>query len=1074
VREELVEVNPIANRYIEIGDEYRDRGETQQAIESYQQALNANPGNLKAQTNIASVHLEQKDYEQAAPAFELALKIDDEDVAAKTGYCDSNLALGDAARGRGETEQAKALYQKILVINAAHSDARQRLAAIYREQAERQLAAGQDDEALSSFNRAMEFTPEDDELSTRYNEILAQKKAKVVADWLGKAEKALSRQRWDEAAGMVTEALQGDPKNEELQAKLVEVKDAPRQFKLQGYRREAEQAIARGNWEKAFGALETAIQLAPEDKTLREQLEAVRSDQLNAQLDLHRKGAEKAITAGDWEAAIAARQSALKLAPENPDLVRALEETRQAQHQAQLDLFQKQVDEAIAAGNWEAAIQAVQAAIKFAPKDAVWKNKLNEVEAARHQTQLDDLRAQAEAARKAQNWEAAIAALEDYRKLEPDDKRIQDEIEQLRVEKRASELKTFKAQAESAAKAEKWDEAVGAWESYLALEPEDGDGVHEKLQHARKYAKIAGDYTEAQEAIRKKRYSRAIELLQGIIAQEPTYKSTSRLLVEAVEANKAIPFWQRPWLLPAVGVLALVALGVFFGPQAWSAISTAVANRPAVATEAVISIEATSTPEIKATEPANITPNPTGTSETISSTPTATPLPAWVTDFAEPILAAIEDREPTFQDDFSTNNWGWYTNIGLPFTIEDGVLHFEKIQLDDPRADNMDMSALRNVHIDSPNLDLVLQVEISPPATGRVYVITNIATPAFGGSESWELSGIYLGPASWGTCRQDVCTEFPKRWQENQKVQVTLILQGSQAGFYLDGNPVDYFNDPEFTGRRLGPHDSGVEFLLRDRELNDTSCEFDNVKFWDLDAIDFSVSTITPTPEPTPAAESSSAWVTDFAEPILAAIEGHEPDFQDDFSTDTGRWASNGPSYTIEDGTLRFNDLQCDDYRTGHGTKLRNYYLKKPNYVLQVEISPLAAGRVYVLTNITRPAYSGPEAEEYSGIYLGPASWGTCRQDVCTEFPKLWQENQKVQVTLIVQGSQAGFYLDGNPVDYFNDPELVQAPRNVGGSYVSVEFLLINHCDIEKYWEVSLTSFDNVKFWDLDAIDLKP
>ncbi|MBN2501156.1 MAG: tetratricopeptide repeat protein, partial [Anaerolineales bacterium] len=301
VREELVEVNPIANRYIEIGDEYRDRGQMQHAIENYQSALNANPGNLKAQTNIASVYLDQKDYAEAAEAFGLALKIDDEDVMAKTGYCEANLALGDAARGHGETDQAIPLYQKILAINAAHSDARQRLAAIYREQAERQLAARQEDEALGSFSRAMEFMPEDDQLSSRYNEVLAQKKAKVVAEWLGKAEKALSRQRWDEAAGMVEEAIQVDPENEALQARLAEVKDAPRQSKLQGYRREAEGAIARGNWEKAIAALETAIQLAPEDTALREQLGAVRSDQLNAQLDLHRKSAEKAMAAGDWE-----------------------------------------------------------------------------------------------------------------------------------------------------------------------------------------------------------------------------------------------------------------------------------------------------------------------------------------------------------------------------------------------------------------------------------------------------------------------------------------------------------------------------------------------------------------------------------------------------------------------------------------------------------------------------------------------------------------------------------------------------------------------------------------------------
>ena len=183
----------------------------------------------------------------------------------------------------------------------------------------------------------------------------------------------------------------------------------------------------------------------------------------------------------------------------------------------------------------------------------------------------------------------------------------------MQVEKRESELKAFKAQAERATKTEKWGEAVTAWENYLTLEPDDGAGVEDKLQYARKYAKIAGGYVEAQEAIRKKRYGRAIELLQGIIAQEPTYKSTSRLLVEAVEANKAIPLWRRPWVLPAVGILALVVLGIFYGPQAWAAISTTIANRPTATTEAVILVEPTSALEVNATEPVASVTVPTGT-----------------------------------------------------------------------------------------------------------------------------------------------------------------------------------------------------------------------------------------------------------------------------------------------------------------------------------------------------------------------------------------------------------------------------------------------------------------------------
>jgi hypothetical protein len=49
--------------------------------------------------------------------------------------------------------------------------------------------------------------------------------------------------------------------------------------------------------------------------------------------------------------------------------------------------------------------------------------------------------------------------------------------------------------------------------------------------------------------------------------------------------------------------------------------------------------------------------NPTSTP---GPTQTATPIPDWVTSFAEPILKAIADRPPTYQDDFSNPQSGWY------------------------------------------------------------------------------------------------------------------------------------------------------------------------------------------------------------------------------------------------------------------------------------------------------------------------------------------------------------------------------------------------------------------------------
>ncbi|MBI9045192.1 MAG: tetratricopeptide repeat protein [Anaerolineaceae bacterium] len=583
VREELVEVNPIANRYVEIGDEYRDRGQDQLAIESYQQALKADVRNLKAQSCIAVIYLEQKNYTEAVIAFEEALKIDDEDVVSRTGYCDANLALGDEAQNRGETELAIHLYEAILVVNPAHMDARKRMAAIYQEKAEALLAAGRDDEALSAFKQAIMSTPEDEQLSARYEEVLAEKKAKIINAWLRKAEKALSRQRWDEAVEMVEEAVRVDPDDQKLQAKLIEVTDAPRQYKLKEYRREGEQAVSRGNWEKAILAVESATQLAPEDKSLSVWLDTIRKDQLDAQLEIFAQQAEKAIAAGDWEKAILAVESAIQLSPEDTSLSDWLDTIRKDQLDAQLELFTQQTEKAISAGDWDTAVQAVRNAIQLAPEDKKWQVQLDGIESAQHKAKLNSLRVQADEARQNNRWDEAIRALEAYLALE-DSLNVRVEIERIQKEKREYESAAFKAQAESAAKAERWQEAIQAWESFLALESGDRVEVEEQLNYARKYARIAGDYIEAQKSIREKRYGRAVEVLQGIIAQDPTYKSTTRLLVEAVEANKAIPFWRKPvmfWAAVAVAVaVVVILLGIFLGPKLWKTAASALEATP--------------------------------------------------------------------------------------------------------------------------------------------------------------------------------------------------------------------------------------------------------------------------------------------------------------------------------------------------------------------------------------------------------------------------------------------------------------------------------------------------------------
>ena len=75
VREELVQTNPIADRYIEIGDELRDRHQFDEALESYQRALEFQDNNISALLSIAKIYLSQQKYTQAVNSFDKALEI---------------------------------------------------------------------------------------------------------------------------------------------------------------------------------------------------------------------------------------------------------------------------------------------------------------------------------------------------------------------------------------------------------------------------------------------------------------------------------------------------------------------------------------------------------------------------------------------------------------------------------------------------------------------------------------------------------------------------------------------------------------------------------------------------------------------------------------------------------------------------------------------------------------------------------------------------------------------------------------------------------------------------------------
>lgn len=226
--------------------------------------------------------------------------------------------------------------------------------------------------------------------------------------------------------------------------------------------------------------------------------------------------------------------------------------------------------------------------------------------------------------------------------------------------------------------------------------------------------------------------------------------------------------------------------------------------------------------------------------------------------------------------------------------------------------------------------------------------------------------------------------------------------------------------------------------------------------------------TVNPT-KPAATATASAPWVSNFAEPILSAIKGQEPDFQDDFSTTKPDWQIGEPvpecpntRVSITGGKLHINaEPKC----IGQGTSIGGPSLPK-NFVLQVDafssdyfqISPgvilntLNESGMYFfqlfdsLKTNWRLSYNGPEAE---GVVDLPTGYSKFDKDIY------------VTITIIVKENACAISLNGIPITYVNN--LYKAPING-------LILWASGPSGKPNWGAGTADFDNLKVWDLDKI----
>jgi tetratricopeptide (TPR) repeat protein/photosystem II stability/assembly factor-like uncharacterized protein len=563
-REELTEVNPIANRYIEIGLEFKDSRIYDKAIESFQEALAISKDNLQAQVNIALVYMDQKTYDKAIVEFEKALTMDDEDVSARSGLCEAHLALGDTAMTRGRAKEAVVSYQRVLAINIEHTEARGRMAELSRQRAEKALVDGKDEEALSAFSEALKYTPEDPTLIARVDKVRAEKNIKVLAALVARSEKEAGAKNWEKAIATLNDALEVSPEDESIVKKIASIQEKQQKEHLTAILAKADQAEKVGRWDTAITTLNEYLNLRPADAVVQKRLSDLIEAKHTAWLSAIVTRADQAVAYQNWDEALAVLNEVLALESDNAAIQRKVAKVHEARRVAELNAMLKRVEQAVQAGRWDEAINMLNEGVACEPENETLQAKLTEVRTAKREARHKAALRLVDGATQAGKWESAIEVLNETLAIEPDNAEFQNKLIEIKKQQRENKLNSLRTQALGFAKAEKFEEALAAWEQYLALEPADTEKAQAEFEAVKKAQGLAKSYAEAQKAYAKKHYDQAVNLLKEVIHQNENHKDASYLLAQAIELRRTTrKWWQSKWLWGAVGSVIVLAVAWF-------------------------------------------------------------------------------------------------------------------------------------------------------------------------------------------------------------------------------------------------------------------------------------------------------------------------------------------------------------------------------------------------------------------------------------------------------------------------------------------------------------------------------
>jgi tetratricopeptide (TPR) repeat protein len=191
--ETSVKIKPNAEIYSNLGAAFYSKGETDKALDCYQNATRLNPANAEAHYNLGNIYLEQNRITPAIASYEKAIK-------ARPTYAKAFSNMGVAFLQMGLPDNAIEQFRKAIELEPNNLDANFNLANALADK-------GFIDKAIEHFRMVSELSPQDTIVHLRLAELLLEK---------GRPEEAIVEYE---------QVLKIDPNNADAQAGLLNARN---------------------------------------------------------------------------------------------------------------------------------------------------------------------------------------------------------------------------------------------------------------------------------------------------------------------------------------------------------------------------------------------------------------------------------------------------------------------------------------------------------------------------------------------------------------------------------------------------------------------------------------------------------------------------------------------------------------------------------------------------------------------------------------------------------------------------------------------------------------------------------